>query len=126
MSNAAPGGRAASPSTRFRRLVASGCASHGVNPSRYSSLNSRCFDDIESDRSEVGRQPVLRLQEDGDHRKVLAPGEFEISVDLFRSEVALGHLYEVLVGAFLDAADRTVDRDITHRRLEALGHQREL
>jgi hypothetical protein len=49
----------------------------------------------------------------------------EVGVDLFGSQVALRHLDELLVGARLDAADRTVDRDIAHRRFEALDHQRE-
>src|SRR3954452_8755161 len=116
MSSAEPVGRASSPSTRFRRLVASGCSSHGVKPSRYMSLNSRCFDDMESERSKVGGNPVLRFHVDGYAFAVFAAGELQVGVDLVGRQVTLDHLDELLVGRRLDAADRTVYRDIADSR----------
>src|SRR3954451_9438559 len=78
-----------------------------------------------SQRCQIGRQPVFRLEID-DHVLAELPARVvEVGVDLVGGEVALGHLDELVVGTWLDAADGAVARDVAHCRLDALDHQRE-
>src|ERR1700755_1041738 len=107
MSSALPAGGGRSPSTRFVRLVGSGCPSHGVTPSRYIVLNSSCRDPM-SQRSQISREPVHRLHVDGPALAVFTTCDLEVWLDLVGRHVALDHLDQLFVGGGLDAADDTV------------------